>query len=86
MTFNTTRLFNICFQEVDVLTIFKIMAKAWRGVTMCGRIQNLKWTQLECTLKIMMVPVGNATFGYDFISEIWIPEGSGPLAGGCLAF
>ena len=49
---------------------------------MYTRIQNLGWTQLESTLKIMRVRIENASFGYNLIFEIWIFEGSGPATGG----
>ena len=65
MTFDTTRLHKTTFQEVDVLKISKILLELWRIGSICGRIQNLGWTQLESTLRIMRVAVDNSSFGYD---------------------
>ena len=42
--------------------------------------------QLESTLKIITIGIENASFGYYWIFEIWISEGPGLLAGGCLDF
>ena len=50
--------------------------------TICGVIENLRWTQIESTSKIIMVRSENASFGYNLIFEIWISEGSGPATGG----
>ena len=62
------------FQEVDFLKISKILTKSWRMATISARIQNLGWTQLESTLKIMRVAVENSSFGYNLTFEIWISE------------
>ena len=51
-------------------------------LSICGMIQNLGWTQLESTLKIIRNSIENASFGYNLISEIWISEGPGPFIAG----
>ena len=53
------------FQEVTVLKILKMLSKSWRIFSICGRIQDLGWTQLETTSKTMRVDVENSSFGYD---------------------
>ena len=54
----------------------------WLCSTLCVLIQDLGWTPLESTSKIMLVGIKNASFGYDLIWEIWISEGIGCLARG----
>ena len=49
MTFDTTRLHKTCCQEVNSLKIFKILSEMGLCFCICGRIQNLRWTQLEST-------------------------------------
>ena len=62
ITFNTTRLHNTSFQEVDVLKISKILSKSWRIACICGLIHYLGRTQLESTLNIIRVAVDNSSF------------------------
>ena len=47
-------------------------------------IQDLGLTQVESTLKTIIIDVENSAiqFQYNLISEIWISEGSGPATGG----
>ena len=59
---------------------FKILSKSWRCLDLHARIQNLGWTHLESTSKIMRVNVDICSFGYDLIFEIWISEGLWPVA------
>ena len=80
MTSDTTRLHKTSFQEVDSLKISKILSKSWRMAGICGMIQNLGWTQLEYTLKIIRVAVENSSFGCNLIFEIWSSEGLSLLA------
>ena len=70
MTFDATRLQKTSFQEVDDLKISKILTKSRRMAGICGLIQNMGWTKLESTLKIMRVAVENSSFEYNLISEI----------------
>ena len=80
MTLDTTRLHKTAFQEVEILKISKISSEMLTRAHMCTRNWNLKWTELESTLKIMRVDVENASFGCNLIYQIWISEGLGPLA------
>ena len=86
MTFNFTRLHKTGFQKVIFLKISKILTELWLYSTTWARIQDLRWTQLESTSKIMMVDVENSSFGYDLTIGIWISDGHGLRAGGCLDF
>ena len=67
MTFDTTRLHKTAFQEVNFLTISKNLLELWLCSTLCVLIQDLGWTQLESTSKIIIVNVENSSFGYDLI-------------------
>ena len=80
MTFITTRLHKTAFQEVDSLKISKSLTKWWRWRTFSARIQNLRCTQLESTLKIILIDVENSSFGYNLTYEIWMSEGRGLVA------
>ena len=77
MIFNTTRRHEIWFQKVSVLKIIEIFAKSLRISTMCGVIQNVGWTHMEYTSKIILVRIENNSFGCNWIFEIWISERSG---------
>ena len=55
-------------------------------VTMCGRIQNLGWVQLESTSRIMTPWISNASSGYGLTYEIWIDGGLSPVAWGPSGF
>ena len=70
MTFDITRLDKISFQEIDFLNISKILTKLWLCLTFSARIQNLGWTQLESTLKIIRVNIENSSFGNKLTFEI----------------
>ena len=82
ITFDTTRLHKTACQEVNSLKISKNLSELWLGSTLCVLIQDLGWTQLESTSKIIVVNVENSPFGYNLIFEIWISEGRGPVAWG----
>ena len=69
-------------RQVDFFKILKILTNMWAEDNISGQIQNLGWTQLEYTLKIMRVGIENVSFGYELISEMWISEGPGLAAGG----
>ena len=86
MTLNTTRLHKTWFQEVNFLKNSKILTKWSRGSVFRGRIHNMGWTHVESTSKIIIIDVENSSFGYNLIVEIWISEGLGLLAWGCLGF
>ena len=55
--------------------------KIARIFTICGRILNLGWIQLEYILKITKPKIENHSFGYDSIFEIWMCEGLVPWRG-----
>ena len=82
MTFDTTRRHKTECQEVDSHRNLNILTKSWRISPISAQNQNLGWTQLESTSKIIMVEFENASFAYDLTFEIWSSEGSGPLTGG----
>ena len=82
MTFDTTRLHKTWFQEVNFHKNLKILTEMVTVAHMCTRIQNLGWTQLESTLKMIIIGIENASFGYDLTFEIWISESPGLLTGG----
>ena len=42
-----------------------MLTKSWRMFRICGRIQNLEWTQLESTFKNIRFGIENASFGYE---------------------
>ena len=42
----------------------KILSKLWQWLSPCALIQDLVWTQLESTLRIMTMSVENSSFGY----------------------
>ena len=62
MTFDTTRLHKTAFQEVIFFKISKNLSKLWLCSTLCVLIQDLGWTQLESTSKIIIVNVENSSF------------------------
>ena len=82
MISDTTRLHMTWFQEVGFHKNFKILTKSSRGSVVSAPIQNLVWTQLESTSKIITMNVENSWFGYDLNSEIWISDDPGPVTGG----
>ena len=50
----------------------------WQCLTLSARIRNLGWTQLESTLKIIIVGVENSTFGYNLTIGDLVKRGSLP--------
>ena len=69
MRSDTTRLHKTWLQEICFLINLKILIKSWRILNISGRFESLGWTQLESTLKIIMVWIDNSSFGYDL--TIW---------------
>ena len=69
MLANTQRFHNIWFQENDFLKILKILSKSSRRSTFSARIQNLGWTHLKSTSKIIVIDVENSSFVYDLTIE-----------------
>ena len=65
MTFDPTRLYKTWIQEFEFLKISGIMFEMWLCSTTCVVIQDLGWTQLESTSKIIIINVENSSFGYD---------------------
>ena len=63
MTFDPARRHKIESQEVNSHKNLKMLTKSWRCATFSARIQNMGWTQLESTLKIIRVNVENYSFG-----------------------
>ena len=47
-----------------------------------ARIQDLGWTQLECTSKIIRIDVENASFGYNLTVGNLNSDGFAPVARG----
>ena len=82
MTVDTTRLHKTWFQEVNFLRNLKILTKSWPMFHTCAWIQNLGWTQLESTLKIILIGIENSSFGCNLTFEIWISDGPPPATGG----
>ena len=70
------------FKKSIFITKMMILTKAWRMSPISAQNQNLRWTQLESTSKIMMVDVENSSFGFDLIFEIWISDWFCPVAWG----
>ena len=82
MAFDLTSLLKTGFQENEILKISKILSEMLTHAHISGRIQNMRWTQLEYTSNIMLVGIENTSFGYNLMSEIWISEGPPPATGG----
>ena len=70
MTFDTTRSHKTIFQKVKILKSLKILTEMWAEDNISARIQNLGWTQLEYTSKIIIVRIENSSFEYNLIFEI----------------
>ena len=69
MLSDTTRLHKTWFQEIDFLKNLKVCTKSWQILYISGPIQNLKWIQLESTLKNIIMWIEIFSFGYN--STIW---------------
>ena len=75
---NSSNLISISF----ISQSSKYVTKSWRKATICGVIQNLGWTRLESTLKIITIRNENSSFEWNLTFEIWISEVSGLATGG----
>ena len=62
MTCDTRDFIKLNFKKSCSRKILEILTKSWRMFTICGVIQNLGWTQIDSTLKIIMVRIQNASF------------------------
>ena len=65
MTFDITRLHNTGFQEVRYVRISKILSELWLCPTPCAMRQDMRWTQLESTSKIIIMNVDNSSFKHN---------------------
>ena len=77
MTFDFARRHKILFEEVAILKIFNMLSKSRRSNT-CGVIQNLRWIQVESTLRIMRTGIENYSFGYDLTIGDFVKRGLSP--------
>ena len=78
MTFDTTRRYKTEFQEVDFHKHYKILTTSWLISPISGMIQNLGWTQVESTSKIIIIDVDNSSFGYDLTISNLVNGGHSP--------
>ena len=78
MPCDTTRLHITCFQKITFHENLKILTKSRSCSTTCGGIQHLGWTQMESTLKIIMVAVEIYLFGYDLTIGDLVKRGLSP--------
>ena len=65
MQFEITRCHETQLQRVEIRKFKKKMSESVTPANISGQIQNLRWTQLESTSKIMRVRIENSSFEYD---------------------
>ena len=75
MACDLMKLHKTLLQEVEILNMSDILSEMWLWRRPCAVIQNLGWTQLESTVKIIVINVENSAFGYNLTFEMLVKRG-----------